>query len=526
MDNNKKIVIVGGGTAGWMTANLMASEWQGLGFDITLIESSQIGIIGVGEGSTPLFKAFMDSLGVHESEWMPQCNATYKIGITFKDWSAKKGFSSYFHHFLAQPDQFTAAAFFHNSLLRENGIDVEAHPDGFFLSTWLANNKLSPIAPEHFPFEVGYSYHFDAHLIGKYLAKKAIEKGVKHREALISEVIVANDGNISGLRTDQGELIEADLYVDCTGFRSQLAQQALKVPFISYSENLFNDTALVFPTKQFNEIESRTLATAMRHGWAWSIPLTNRVGNGYVFSSSFCSRDEAETEFRTSLGLLDDPVEARFINMKVGRVQRSWSGNCLAVGLSQGFIEPLEATALDMVKETVHGFVDAYTRGGFTEKYRDEFNGHVNSLFETVRDYIVCHYKVNTRNDTEYWVENRRNEKISDSLKSILSSWESGKYLVEELAKYKLDGYFLHYSWICLFSGYGIFPENLRRGKEIAYKYSMRDINDFIRRCAMNFKPHHQQLELLTVGRNFSPMPKILATVAAPISRDAFKIRY
>jgi len=526
MSSGKKIVIVGGGTAGWMTANLMASEWQKLGFDITLIESPQIGIIGVGEGSTPLFKGFMDSLGVPESEWMPECNATYKIGITFKDWSTKDGFSSYFHHFLAQPDQFTAAAFFHNSLLRENGLDVEAHPDDFFLSTWLANNKLSPVAPENFPFEVGYAYHFDAHLVGKLLARKAVEKGVKHREALIAEVIVAENGNIAGLRTDQGELIEADLYVDCTGFRSQIMQQALKVPFISYSENLFNDTAVVFPTKQFNEIESRTLARAMKNGWSWSIPLTNREGNGYVFSSAFCSRDEAETEFRTTLGLLDDPVEARFINMKVGRVERSWVGNCLAVGLSQGFIEPLEATALDVVKETAQGFVEAYTRGGFTEKYRDEFNANVNSLFETIRDYIVCHYKVNTRNDTEYWQENRRNENISDSLKTIVSAWEAGKYLVDELAKSKLSGYFLHYSWICLFAGYGIFPENLKRGKDIAYKYSMRDINDFIRRCGMNFKPHREQLDLLAGGQGITPMPKILATGSAPSSRDAFRIRY
>jgi len=526
MSNGKKIVIVGGGTAGWMTANLMAAQWQNLGFDITLIESSQIGIIGVGEGSTPLFKGFMESLGMQESEWMPQCNATYKIGITFKDWSTKPGFSSYFHHFLAQPDQFTAAAFFHNSLLRENGIDVEAHPDDFFLPTWLANNKLSPIAPEYFPFEVGYAYHFDAHLVGKLLARKAIEKGVKHRDAHIAEVIVTADGNISALKTDQGELIEADLYVDCTGFRSQLLQQALKVPFISYADNLFNDTAVVFPTKQFDVIESRTLAKAMKNGWAWSIPLTNREGNGYVFSSSFCSKDEAETEFRSFLGLLEDPVEARFINMKVGRAERSWAGNCLAVGLSQGFIEPLEATALDVVKETVQGFIAAYTSGGFTGKFRDEFNAQANSLFETIRDYIVCHYKVNTRSDTEYWVQNRNNKKISDSLQAIISSWAAGKYLVEELEKSRLSGYFLHYSWICLFAGYGLFPENLRRGKDIAYKYSMRDINDFIRRCALNFKPHREQLELLAAGQGIAPVPKILATGAMPSSRDGVRIRY
>ncbi|MDT8397522.1 MAG: tryptophan halogenase family protein [Pseudomonadales bacterium] len=498
-ERKKSIVIVGGGTAGWMAANLMATHWQQLDFDITLVESSQIGIIGVGEGSTPALKNFMDHIGVWEPEWMPACNATYKVGITFRDWSTRKGFFSYFHPFLAQPDQFAMEAFYHNNLLRRNGIDLEAHPDHFSLAAHLARNKLSPVAAENCPFKIDYAYHFDAHLLGKFLAKKAMEKGVQYREATVSHASVDAAGNISGLNTDQGELIKADLYVDCTGFRSQLLQQALNVPFIGFADNLFNDSAVVFSTRQCEEIECRTASQAMRYGWAWSIPLTNRIGNGYVYSSDFCSADQAESEFRAHLGLMGDPVEARHIKMKVGRVQQHWAGNCLAVGLSQGFVEPLEATALDLVGLTVHSFMEAYVKGNFTAQNRDAFNAHINDRFDAVRDYIVCHYKANTRTDTDYWIENRENESISDGLKAVLSSWKSGEYIGNELKKHKLDAYFAHFSWNCLLAGYGDFPaqEALRRGKEIAYKYKLDDIKDFVHRCAMNFKPHRMQLESL-----------------------------
>ena len=170
--NKKSIVILGGGTAGWITANLMATHWADKGFDITLIESPDIGIIGVGEGSTPPLKGFMDTIGVQESEWMPECKASYKVGITFKDWATKPGFTQYVHPFLCQPDQFTAPAFFHNCHLRRNGVALEGHPDHFFLATELIKQKLAPITPPNFPFEINYGYHFDAPLLGNFLPKE------------------------------------------------------------------------------------------------------------------------------------------------------------------------------------------------------------------------------------------------------------------------------------------------------------------------------------------------------------------
>lgn len=497
--NNKTIVIVGGGTAGWITANLMATHLGDKGFTITLIESPDIGIIGVGEGSTPPLKGFMDVIGVAESEWMPECNATYKVGITFKDWSTKPGFTQYVHPFLCQPDQFSAPAFFYNSQLRRNGVDIEGHPDHFFLAPELIRQNLAPIASENFPFEINYGYHFDSGLLGVFLSKVAARKGVRYVQAKIVDVDLDDHGNIKALRTEDGQFISADFYVDSTGFRSQLFQQALKVPFISAAESLFNDSAVVFPTEQGETIMPQTMATALKYGWAWKIPLTNRHGNGYVYSSRFCDADKAETEMRHHLGLLDSDVQARHLSFKVGRTAVHWAKNCLAVGLSQGFIEPLEATALDMVQETVVRFIEAYIKGQYTGQYRDEFNARINARFDAVRDYIVCHYRITSRTDTDYWIECGRNEKISPSLRSILMTWMSGKNITDELERQKLDVYFPNVSWNCLLAGKGIYPnqEQLRPGNELAHKYDMTTMQTYLRRCALNFKPHREQLSLL-----------------------------
>lgn len=497
--NNKTIMIVGGGTAGWIAANLMATHLGDKGFTITLVESPDIGIIGVGEGSTPPLKGFMDTIGVEESEWMPECNATYKVGITFKDWSTKPGFTQYVHPFLCQPDQFSAPAFFYNSQLRRNGVDLDGHPDNFFLAAELIRQNLAPIASENFPFEINYGYHFDSGLLGVFLAKVASRKGVRYLQAKVVDVELDGYGNINALRTEDGQKLHADFYVDATGFRSQLFQQALKVPFISAAESLFNDSAVVFPTEQSGEIMPQTMATALKYGWAWKIPLTNRHGNGYVYSSRFCDADKAETEMRQHLGLLDSDVQARHLSFKVGRTAVHWAKNCLAVGLSQGFIEPLEATALDMVQETVVRFIEAYIKGQYTNQYQDEFNARINARFDAVRDYIVCHYRITSRTDTDYWVECGRNEKISPSLHSILTTWMAGKNITDELERQKLDVYFPNVSWNCLLAGKGIYPvqAQLRPGNELAHKYSMSHMQKYLRGCALNFKPHNQQLQML-----------------------------
>ncbi len=496
-DVNKRVVIVGGGTAGWITANALIDRWGDRGIEITLVESPDIGTVGVGEGSTPQLKVFFDTIGVEESEWMPRCKATYKNGISFANWSTKPGFERYFHPFASQSDRFTSTAFFFNTLARRQGVDVHGHPDRYHLAARLAENRQGPKPDENFPFVVDYGYHFDAQLVGQYLGEVARSRGVKHLEARVLQVNQSADGDIASLSTEGGQLIEADFFVDCTGFRGALIQQTLEVPFLSFSENLFNDSAVVLPTAQVEDIGSQTVSTALKYGWAWEIPLTHRIGNGYVYSSAFCSADEAETELRGVLGLLDSDVEARHLKMKVGRLASHWHRNCLAVGLSQGFIEPLEATALNLVCNTVNSFMVFVEKDqGLSGKSRDAFNQRVNRDFELVRDYIVAHYVLNSRRDTEYWLQNAQNRNLSDRLLQILQIWTSGKNLSEEIERQQIPTSYTARSWYCLLSGYGYYPDLRQQpnNEAIAQRIDMSEVDEFIRRCSMNFRSQNEQL--------------------------------
>jgi hypothetical protein len=495
----KSIVILGGGTAGWIAANMLAKYWEDRGLDITLVESPDIGIIGVGEGSTPPLRQFMTNIGVEESDWMSRCDATYKTGITFRNWSTKPGFDEYFHPFQSQPDDFTVPAFFHNSFLRRKGVDLDGHPSQFFLAWHLAQQRRAPVAPPNFPFDMKYGYHFNSGLLGQFLQEWAARKGVKYRQATVTDVVLDDQGYIDYLKTDSEETIKADFYVDSSGFRSRLLRDALGVPFESCEDVLFNDSAVVFPTDPEENPQPQTISTALKYGWAWKIPLISRFGNGYVYSSKYVDDDDAEMEFREHLGLVDADVEARKLKFPVGRVREHWVKNCLAVGLSQGFIEPLEATALDMVHETVFRFVEAANNGDMSDKYRDDFNAYVSKRFDAVRDYIVCHYRINTRSDTDYWRDAGTNEKISESLREILTAWISGENITDELERQNLDAYFPSMSWNCLLAGKGIYPtqDQVRPGNELARKYKLEDIEKYLKGCALNFKPHEEQLRIL-----------------------------
>ena len=291
-----------GGTAGWITASALINRWAERNVEVTLIESPDIGTVGVGEGSTPRLKIFLDDIGVEESDWMPKCNATYKNGISFANWSTKPGFERYFHPFVSQVDRFTTTAFFFNTLARRQGVDVHAHPDRFSLTARLSENYQGPKPDENFPFVNDYGYHFDAHLLGEYLKELGKARGVKHLQAKVTDVNLAPDGGIRSLSIEQGEPIEADFFVDCSGFRGALIQGALQVPFRPFSENLLNDSAVVLPTEQVETIGAQTVSTALQYGWAWEIPLTHRIGNGYVYSSAFCSSDQAERSCVVSWG--------------------------------------------------------------------------------------------------------------------------------------------------------------------------------------------------------------------------------
>ncbi len=489
------VLILGGGTAGWMTACLMARAWPQA--RITLVESPAIPTIGVGEGSTPQLRGLFAQLGVTEAEWMPACDATYKAGISFHGWSSAPGFASYFHPFASAIDLHTQPAFHGAALARRTGHAVDAHPDGFFLASRLAAAGLAPVAAPTFPFEVGYGYHFDAGRLGDWLRRHAVGRGVVHRPARVAEVVVDAAGDVASVTLDDGGAIAADLFVDASGFTGVIARQALGVRFLPFAANLFCDRAVAMPTPLTGAPAVSTRATALKHGWAWAIPLTSRVGNGYVYSSRFCSPEEAEAELRAHLGGIEAP--ARHLSMDVGRLETTWTGNCLAVGLSQGFIEPLEATALHLVQTTVETFITAWEAGGFGPARRRSFNDRIARRIEGIRDYIVAHYRMAQRDDTPFWRANAANEALSDDLKALMTRWFTGGDLAAEIAARDLGGFYAPLSWECLFAGYGTFPDagRLRPAPDPVDRAGVRRLLDG---CLLNFADHATVLARLAGG--------------------------
>ncbi len=492
----RRIVVVGGGSAGWMTALTLARSLVEQGVEITVVESPAVGTIGVGEGSTPWLRGFFDSLGIEESEWMPACHATYKCGIAFEGWSTKPGFERYFHPFASMLDNLTMTQFVHNADARVNCADVHAHPDRFFIASRLAAKHLAPKPVEHFPFDIWHGYHFDSVLLGQFLHQKALQRGVRHMTAHVTHANLHEGGALASLGTREGPTIPGDLFVDCTGFAGLLITQTMKTPFVSFASNLFNDAAIAMPTAMGETVPSETVATAMKHGWAWKIPLTHRFGNGYVYSTQFCTPDEAERELRESLGLLESDTPARHLKMKIGRVTQHWNKNCLAVGLSQGFIEPLEATALLFIQQTAATFVQFLEQGDLSEAAHDKFNAQVNEHFEGTRDYIVTHYKTNSRSDTDYWRANAANLNLSEPLKQLLSLWMSGKGIAPPVRQQSLGKGYPVFSWYALMAGMGIFPDpgalHRPKGKEAVYRLS--DIDDLLDRSALNYRDHREVL--------------------------------
>ncbi len=500
----RHVVVVGGGTAGWMTALLLANSAYGERLKVTVLESPQVGVIGVGEGSTPWLRGFFDGLGIEESEWMPACHATYKAGISFDGWSTRRGHASYFHSFASMLDNMTMAPFIDNVHARLDRADVHAHPDRFFISARLAQQCKAPRAQPNFPFDVWYGFHFDAVLLGQFLQKKAVERGVRHVVGHVTEVRLDERGDVASLRLADDATLAGDFYVDCTGFAALLIGKALGTSYVSFKDNLFNDAAVAIAMPHDGPITPKTVSTALRHGWAWKIPLTNRFGHGYVYSSDFCSAHEAEKELREHLGLLDADLPARHLKFKPGRVAQPWHRNCVANGLAQGFIEPLEATALLFVQRTAELLVDVLEKGDLGEDTRRQFNDTLNGRIEGTRDYVVTHFKTNTRGDTDYWRANAANTHLSVPLEQLLRTWLASRPITAGIAQGKFGRGYPIMSWYSLLAGVGLFPDDREARPPTAQeaKYDMAEIDTLLERSAMNFPDHREFL------RAIPPKPK------------------
>jgi glycine/D-amino acid oxidase-like deaminating enzyme len=493
----KHIVIVGGGTSGWMTANLLAHAWGVMGTAITLLDLGGSTDAG-GESSTPYLRGFFRMLGIAETEWMPACHATYQCGSLFSGWSTQPEFENYFQPFFSKLDVDMGRRFIHNCNLLRKGIAADAHPDAFSISAELAAQDRAPIPTKQLKLEPEYAYHYDVALLGRFLQKKAVQKGVKHIVDSVTRVERSLLGNISRVHTQQHDKLEADIFIDCSGAEGLLLQQALKEPYIEYRDNLRNDTVVVLstPLPDRKKIPSFTTVTALQYGWAWQIPLTDRIEYGYVCSSEFITPARAEEELRLHTGA-GAKSTARHYSFRPGRVREHWRKNCLAVGAAQGCIEPLAGTNLLLVQFTVLDFIEQYQRGKFSDEHRGSFNEFINNIFEGLHNFAVLHYKLNTRDDSAYW-HACRDSKISAALTDIMAAWDGGgdfDAVLEPLLKGQVHK---SLSWYCLLAGMGRFPQPLHSAEGQAV--SGAEARAVCAKGAKLFYEHAAYLKILNSG--------------------------
>ncbi len=395
----RRVLIVGGGTAGWMTAAAL-SKLIGKHLDITLVESDAIGTIGVGEATIPTFIALHQLLKIPEAEFLSRVQGTIKLGISFERWQTLE--KNYIHAFGTTGQGCWAAGFHHfwNRAERQGlAKDYSRYSPELVAaeSRKFGHIKEAPL---------NYAYHLDATAYAKFLRTFAEGHGVRRVEGRIETVHTSSDGAISAVQLESGEQLGADLFVDCSGFAGLLINQALKTPFEDWGQWLPCDRAVAVQTTAIEPPIPYTRAIAHGAGWQWKIPLQHRVGNGLVFSSEFLSDDEASHLLLSEI--TGEPItEPRVIRFKTGQRQQHWVKNCVAVGLASGFIEPMESTSIHLIQRGIIRLMQLFPYGGIKEGDRAEFNDQMTTEFRHIRDFIIMHYHLTDRTDTEFWRRNR-----------------------------------------------------------------------------------------------------------------------
>lgn len=447
-----RIVVLGGGTAGWMSAASLAKLLPGL-VEVELVESEDIGIIGVGEATLPHIRGFVESLGIDEAAFMKATHATYKLGIDFRDFGQIG--ERYIHPFGSFGEEVAGVPFHHYWLeLQRTGM---AEPIGSYslaVAAALAQRFKPPSEDDSLASTYGYAYQFDATLFGPFMRSFGLSIGVTRTEGKVVEVRQdPASGEVMSLVLEDGREIEGDLFIDCSGFRSLLLSGALGEEWEDWSRWLPCDRAAAMPCAHVeHEIEPYTRATAMPAGWRWRIPLQHRIGNGYVFSSSFIDEDEACEAIQSAVEgrVLSEPRVLRF---RAGRRRRSWSGNVVAIGLASGFLEPLESTSIYLAQMAITYLIELFPAGGAIEpRDRDEFNRLVDMEYDRVRDFLILHYHATTRDDSPFW-DHVRTMEVPDTLRAKMELWhETGR-----IEKYS-DGLFYDASWIAVYLGQGVMP--------------------------------------------------------------------
>jgi tryptophan halogenase len=449
----RSIAIVGGGTAGWMAAAVCARKFHDGSCAITLIESSEIGTVGVGEATIPPIRLFNQALGIDENEFLRATQGTFKLGIEFQDW-ARIG-HRYMHPFGIPGVNPEAPVHQLWLRLREHG-DAGAFED-YSLNAVIARRdriaNLTGNAGGAWSM-YGYAYHFDAGLYAAFLRRYSEARGVRRIDGKVVDTeLRAGDGFIEAVRLADGRRVEADFFIDCSGFRGLLIEDALKTGYEDWTHWLPCDRAVAVPCESAGARTPYTRATARSAGWQWRIPLQHRICNGYVFCSRHIGDDEASATLLANLDgrALADPRVLRFTT---GRRRKLWNRNCVALGLAAGFLEPLESTSIHLIQKSLTHLFNLFPDRRFSPVLIDDFNRVALAEYDHIRDFVVLHYHANTRDDTPLWRE-CRNMPIPESLCRRLDFFRhSGRVL-----RYPAD-LFAASNWLAVLLGQEVWPEH------------------------------------------------------------------
>lgn len=444
----RNIVIVGGGTAGWMAAaairNFFMPQHQ---VSVTLIESTAIGTVGVGEATLPGIRDFNQALGIDEIDFIKSTRATFKLGIEFNDWHSLG--SKFFHPFANYGVNLNGIGF-HHYLNRVGDSDKIAD---YCLPSALA--KMGRFAqphpqPPHPLADYHYAFHFDAVLYAQYLRNYAINKGVTRLDNKVEQVkLDPESGHIQSLLLEDGHEVSGDFFIDCSGFQGLLIEKALQTGYENWNQWLFCDSAVAVQSASTSEPAPFTRTQALDAGWKWSIPLQHRMGNGYVYSSDYISDDEAEAALLAGISgeSQNDPKHLKFTT---GRRKRLWNKNCFALGLAAGFLEPLESTSISMIQTALHRLLSFFPYRGIDDHDVDEVNRLSQNEAERIRDFLVLHYKASARNDTQFWRDCSAME-IPDTLQKKMELFEARGHLIHFEGESFQDS-----SWLTMYNGFGI----------------------------------------------------------------------
>ncbi len=445
--NVKRVVIAGGGTAGWVAATALSKKLGDL-LDITLIESELIGTVGVGEATIPPMRKFHELMGIPEREFVQATNATFKLGIAFRNWGLEG--DDYLHSF-GMTGKSSWMADFHHFWRRglEKGIDTEIGE--FCVEHKAARAGRFAITREP---AINYAYHLDATLYAKFLRKICEQLGVRRIEGKIGEVLCDNDtGYIKTLCLEDGQRIDGDLFLDCTGFRGLLIEQTLKTGYEDWNHWLPCDSAIAVQTESKGPIMPYTESVAYKSGWRWRIPLQSRVGNGMVYCSQYISDDEAHALLLSEVDG-ERRTDPRLIKFRTGRRNKTWSKNCIALGLASGFLEPLESTSIHLVVIGVTRLLQHFPFNGVRQSVVDHYNKLTNDDLENIRDFLILHYHATQRNDSEFWRYCREMD-VPESLVRRIDMFESEGLLVHaEGELFAID------SWIQVMLGQRLEPRH------------------------------------------------------------------